>query len=161
MEIRKKQNNQTQVEEVYIPPQDKEPEEDLSYLSESDRQLKELHEKLVEAFGENAPMLSQIEAWKTRWGNIQVSKVGADRKEYYIWRTLLRFEYKEMQKGKAAEDDDAFNEMIVEKCLLYPFYDFQFKNKSDAGIITTLGQQISYRSGFVSPQEALSLIYIQ
>lgn len=160
MEIRKKQAQVIEPEEIYVPQQATE-EEDFSYLSESDRQLKELHDKLTEAYGDAAPMLSQIEAWKSRWGNIQVSKVGADRKEYYIWRTLLRYEYKEMQKGKAAEDDDAFNEMIVEKCILYPFYDFQFKTKSDAGIISTLGQQISYRSGFVSPQEALSLIYIQ
>lgn len=157
MEVRKKDK----AEEVYIPPQATEEEYNHEqYLSESDKVIMEVHEKLKEAYGDQAPMLSQLEAWKNRWGNIHVSKVGTDRKEYYVWRTLQRFEYKEMSKGEAIDDPNSFNEMIVEKCILYPLYDFTFRTKSDAGVITTLGQQISYRSGFVSPQEALSLVYI-
>ena len=57
-------------------------------------------------------------------------------------------------------DPEAFNEMIVEKCLLYPDYNFTFRNQSHAGTITALGAQMSYKSGFVSDQEALNLIYI-
>jgi len=161
MEVRNNKKK-AQAEEVYIPPQAT--EEDFQQyepqISPEDQKLMEIHGSLVEVYGDQAPMLSQLEAWKKRWGQIHVSKIGADRKEYYIWRTLLRFEYKEMTKGGAHEDSDSFNEMLVEKCALYPLYDFTFKNKSDAGVITTLGQQIAYKSGFVSPQEALSLIYI-
>lgn len=163
MEVHKK-NKQVEatVEEVYIPPQANEEEEfnPDAYLSETEKQLQSVYNQLKESCGDEAPMLSQLESWKNRWGNIHVSKVGTDRKEYYVWRTLQRFEYKEMTKGGAHEDPDSFNEMIVEKCILFPLYDFSFRTKSDAGIITTLGQQIAYRSGFVSPQEALSLVFI-
>ena len=164
MEVRnnRKKSQAPVAEEVYIPPQATE-EEYQNFepeISPEDQKIMDIHKSLEEVYGDAAPILSQLEAWKKRWGNINISKIGADRKEYYIWRTLLRYEYKEMTKGGAHEDPDSFNEMLVEKCSLYPIYDFQFKTKSDAGVITTLGQQIAYKSGFVSPQEALSLIYI-
>lgn len=156
MKITKQQTNQDVVEDqhadIYIPEEVQE--------TESDQKLIELHKVLVESYGDEAPLLSQLEAWKSKWSNINVSKIGADRKETYVWRTLLRFEYKKMNVGEAAENPESFNEMIVEQCLLFPTYDYTFRQQSDAGIITTLGQQISYRSGFVSPQEALSLVYI-
>ena len=162
MEVRNNKRKKEVVEEVYVPVQatEEEVQQFEPQLTVADQKLKEIHDSLKESHGEEAPMLSQLEAWKKRWGHINVSKIGADRKEYYIWRTLQRFEYKEMTKGGAHEDPDSFNEMLVEKCTLFPNYDFNFKNKSDAGVITTLGQQIAYKSGFVSPQEALSLIYI-
>lgn len=151
----------TKVEDVYIPEQASEEEiEDTYSISEEEKALKELHDTLKKVYKDKAPMISQLEAWKSRYEQIHISKVGQDRENYYIWRTLKRFEYKEMLKGQAAEDPNAFNEMLVEKCVLYPTYDFSFRNQSDAGIINTLGQQISYKSGFVSQQEALALIYV-
>ena len=50
--------------------------------------------------------------------------------------------------------------MLVDKCLLYPQPSTSWSLTCDAGIITTLGKQIAYKSGFVSPQEALSLIKV-
>lgn len=162
MEVQKKPKPIDTAQDVFIPQQAS--DEDLynfePQLSEEDQALVNLHEELVKAYGDSAPMLSQLEGWKKRWGSISVSKVNADRKEFYVWRTLRRFEYKDMAKGGAMDDADTSNEMIVEKCLLYPAYDFTFRQQTDAGVITTLGTQISYKSGFVSPQEALSLIFI-
>lgn len=148
---------------VYIPPQATE-EEVYQYeepeITPDQAKLIELHKMLKEHYKDEAPMISQIEAWKQRWGHINVSKVGSDRPEYYVWRTLQRYEYKEMSKGTSIDMNEAFNEMLVEKCILFPNYEFNFRTKSDAGVITTLGNQIAYKSGFVSPQEALSLIYV-
>ena len=135
-------------------------EEDLSYLSESDKKLMSLHKSLLEVYGENvAPTLSQLEGWKKRHDNIYVSNVSNNNKEIYVWRVLRRYEYKELKEGDI-RDPESFNEMIVEKCLLFPTYSFTFRNSSVAGVITTLGAQMSYKSGFVSEQEALNLIYI-
>lgn len=163
MEVRKKK--QLVEEPVYVPPQATEEEmyqysEQQDYMSEEDKKLAEIYKELVKVYGDDAPMISTLEAWKKKWDHIHVSRIGADRKEYYIWRTLRRYEYKEMAKGGAMEDQDSANELLVEKCLLYPIYDFTFRQQSEAGVITTLGQQISYRSGFVSQQEALALVFI-
>lgn len=162
MEVRKKTRTRTQdtVEEVYISPQADESQYEEPPLSEEDKKLKDLYETLQKAYGDSAPLISALEAWKKRWGNIHISKVSNERNEYYIWRTLRRHEYKEINVGDALSDSESTNELLVEKCLLFPDYNFAFRNQTDAGIITTLGQQISYKSGFVSPQEALSLIYI-
>lgn len=160
MEARKKvvAPQETPKEDIYIPPQAT--EED--FLDEVDQKLKDLYDSLKEIYGEEAPLISQLEAWKQRWGSLNVSKVGQDRDTLYVWRTLQRLEYKKFKEtgSKKLEDEDAYNEMLVEQCLLYPKYDFIFRQKSDAGVITTLGTQIAYKSGFVSPQEALALIYV-
>lgn len=160
MEVRKKPRTKQQTEEVYIPPQAT--EEDISepVLSPEDKKLQDLYNTLKDAYGDSAPLVSSLEAWKKRWGNIHISKVSSERNEYYIWRTLRRYEYKEINVGNALDDPESTNELLVEKCLLFPDYNFAFRNQTDAGIITTLGQQISYKSGFVTPQEALSLIFI-
>lgn len=160
MEIRRQKINN-----AYVPEQAS--EEDLEQFdnvqyepTEEEKKLIDLHEELKSVYGNECITLSQLEAFKNKYENIHISKVGSDSKNYYIWRTLRRYEYKEMMKGKVNEDMEALNEMVVEKCILFPLYDFQFRNQSDAGVITTLGQQIQYKSGFVSPQEALSLIYV-
>ena len=135
-------------------------EDEMDYLSESDKKLMTLHKSLIECYGEKkAPLLSQLEAWKQRHTNIYVSNTSNNSKDLYVWRVLRRYEYKAMKAGDIT-DPEAFNEMIVEKCLLYPDYNFTFRNQSHAGTITALGAQMSYKSGFVSDQEALNLIYI-
>lgn len=159
MEARKKQVVRTP-EDIPLQASEEEFDQYQPQLSPEAQALMALHEDLKSVYGDDTPMISQLEGWKNRWTNLNVSKIGQDRKEYYIWRTLRRYEYKEMMQGKATEDAEALNEMLVEKCLLYPTYDFNFRQTTDAGVISTLGQQISYKSGFVSQQEALSLIYV-
>lgn len=132
---------------------------DLDFLNESDKKLMVLHKSLTEIYGDSTPTLSQLEAWKKRHDNIYVSNVSNNNKDLFVWRVLKRYEYKELKEGDIV-DPESFNEMIVEKCLLFPNYDFSFRNQSNAGTITTLGAQMSYKSGFVSEQEALNLIYI-
>lgn len=154
MDVRKTSRAKQEQEDVKV----EQPQQE--YLSDTDKKLQLLHQQLVSSYGDNAPMISQLEAWKTKYNNIYVSQVGEERKEIFVWRTLQRREYKDMQIGAATDSQEAFNEMLVEKCILFPFYDYQFRSTSDAGIISTLGQQISYKSGFVSPEEALSLVFV-
>ena len=147
-----------QVEQIYIEPQELGDEFDGLEISEELQFIMNLHDILAE-FDEDAPMVSQLEGWKKKYGQIYVSKV-VDNKKFYVWRTLNRSEYKVISASKAFEDENIAQEIIIEKCMLYPQLTQAMKLKMDAGVITTLGKQISYQSGFISNQEALSLIKV-
>ena len=134
-------------------------DEDLEYMSEEDKKLINLQQTLANLYGTEAPTISQLEAWKKRHDNIYISHISNSSKDVYIWRILRRHEFKQMKEGQI-QDQESFNEMMVETCLLFPTYDFNFRQRSAAGTITTLGSQISYKSGFVGEQEALNLIFI-
>lgn len=127
---------------------------DLAYA-----QLAELHNILKEADPVNSPSLSTLETWKDYHGEVYVSTV-IDPNKYYIFRTLKRFEYKKLRAQGTLTDSSAAYEIIVEQCLLYPQPTQEFRLKSNAGLIETLGKQINYQSGFVSDQEALSFIRV-
>lgn len=159
MESRVKKDN------VYIPPQATTnydeieiPDEDI--LSKEDRELMDLHEILFEVDPKNCPMISQLEAWKGYHKSLYVSKISNESNEYYVWRTLKRNEFKQLSANGTFSDEEKANEILVEKCVLYPQVTQAWRLTSDAGVITTLGKQIAYKSGFVSPQEALSLIKV-
>lgn len=144
-------------EAVYIPPQAIEEEYQEDYV---DKDLLDLHKLLTEVDPEGAPILSVLEAWKAKHKSLYVSKISNDSIPYYVFTTIKRHEFKKLQSQGVFEDDEKGNEVLVEKCLLYPTPTTQWRFTSDAGIITTLGKQIAYKSGFVTPQEALSLIKI-
>ena len=151
-------------EKVYIPPQATE-EDTVQYeqkpeISPEYQSLLDLHELLTEVDPENVPLISQLEAWKFKHKGLYISKISNEDSKYYLWRTLKRQEFKQLSQGSAFDTEESANEMLVEKCLLYPSCDTLFRLLSDAGVITTLGKQISYKSGFVTPQEALALIKV-
>lgn len=154
MKIKDKSNDQ----DVYIPPQ---ATEEFAYEEpQIDKDLVDLYNLLHELDPENAPLLSVIESWKSRHKSIYVSKISNDSNQYYVFTTIKRHDFKKLQEQGVFENDEKANEVLVEKCLLYPHPTMNWRLTSDAGIITTLGKQIAYKSGFVTQQEALSLIKI-
>ena len=153
MKIRSAQEEQP----VYIPPQAEEAEEVQQYI---DKDLLDLHELLCEVDKENAPLLSVLEAWKARHKTLYVSKIFSDSNNYFVFTTIKRHDFKKLQDQGVFENEEKGNEVLVEKCLLFPHPTTKWRLTSDAGIITTVGKQIAYKSGFVPQQEALSLIKI-
>lgn len=159
MSIRIRDKGNDEPEQIYIPPMEEETSfEDM--LTPEQKELQDLHDMIEEVDPTGAPLVSVLEAWKFRHKTIFVSKVSSESKQYFIFTTIKRAEFKSLQETGVFENEEKGNEILVEKCLLYPLPDARFRLTSDAGVITTLGKQIAYKSGFVSPQEALSLIKI-
>ena len=146
--------------DVYIPPQATEEEYPVYEEPQIDKDLLDLHSLLSEIYGENAPLLSVLEAWKDKHKSLFVSKVSSSSEDYYVFTTIKRSDFKKLQDQGVFENEEKGHEVLVEKCLLYPIPNQVWRLTSDAGIISTLGKQIAYKSGFVSQQEALSLIKI-
>lgn len=145
---------------VYIPPQATEEDIYMEEVPKTDKGLMDLHELLTEVDPDNAPMLSVLEAWKYKHKVLYVSKISADSSEFYVFTSIKRADFKKLQEQGVFENEEKGFEVLVEKCLLYPQPTSAWRLTSAAGVISTLGRQISYKSGFVSPQEALSLIKI-
>lgn len=152
-------------EEVYVPPQAS--PEDLiefeDYVPEIDprtKRLIDLHEAIAEVDPTDAPLLSVLEAWEARHKVLYVSKISQDSEQFYVFTTIKRNDFKKLQETGVFDNEEKGNEVLVEKCLLYPKASTSWRLTSDAGIISTLGKQIAYKSGFVSAQEALALIKI-
>lgn len=154
MKIRDK----NQDKEVYIPPQAVEEYE--QEVPQIDKDLMDLHALLSEIDPNGAPLLSVLEAWKHKHKSLYVSKISNDSPNFYVFTTIKRAEFKKLNEQGVFENKEKGNEVLVEKCLLYPQPTTGWRLTSDAGIISTLGEQIAYKSGFVSQQEALSLIKI-
>lgn len=151
--------DKSQDKDVYIPPQTIE-EEYEPEVPQIDKDLVDLHNLLKEVDPEDAPLLSVLEAWKYKHRSLYVSKISNDSPEFYVFTTIKRSDFKKLQEQGIFENKEKGNEVLVEKCLLYPQPTTGWRLTSDAGIISTLGEQIAYKSGFVSQQEALSLIKI-
>ena len=134
-------------------------EEELE-LSKEQQELIDLHEYLFSVDPEGAPAVSVLEAWKYKHKSLFVSKISSDSEQPYVFTTLKRKDFKLLQGQGVFENEEKGNEVLVEYCLLYPAPSQSWRLISDAGIITTLGKQIAYKSGFVPQQEALSLIKI-
>ena len=72
--------------DVYIPPQATEEEEYPVYEEpQIDKDLLDLHSLLSEIYGENAPLLSVLEAWKDKHKSLFVSKVSSSSEDYYVY----------------------------------------------------------------------------
>lgn len=142
----------------FIAPQPQEENQQHNFAAPDMEELKELFD-FLRSFDEESPMMSQLEGWKIRYGKIYVSKVVDDSK-YYVWRTLSRGEYKKLAATGSFDVELTAQEIIVEKCLLYPRPNDIWRFESDAGVIATLGKQIFHQTGFISQQDALSFIRI-
>lgn len=108
--------------------------------------------------------LDLLRNWKSLYGKLYASKI-TDDSVIYIWRPLLRLEYKQMvgDTGKNNgtvnwEDDYLRQNEILKKCLLFPKPTDQWLRNIRAGISKTLEQQISFQSGFISEEIAIRSI---
>lgn len=140
------------------------PEEQVSDLEQSKEDqeyqyLLDMHDILAEQDPLNAPKLSVLEAWKLQHKHIYISRV-VDPDTYYVWRVLKRGEYKKLSHNEAFANPSSANEILVETCLLYPIPDQAWRIMSPAGVIESLGKQISFQSGFVPDNELIGLIRV-
>nr|DAI15743.1 MAG TPA: hypothetical protein [Caudoviricetes sp.] len=108
---------------------------------------------------EDAPTVYDIEGWKDEYGIIQVSTI-LNEDDIYLWRILRRQEYKSLLKSGTLNEQARAEEAIVRRCLLCPKPNEKFMYNSPAGVISTLKEQIMYKSGFVPDAVALSQIKV-
>lgn len=138
-----------------IPDEDIEPEYDQEYQF-----ILNTHKRLYDIDPENAPPISVLESWKDFHKNIYISTV-VDPNQYYLWRVMTRQEYKKLNTNNSFSNPMSANEIIVETCLLYPNPQTpEWRLKSPAGIIESLGKQIAYQSGFVPDSQLISMILV-
>jgi len=107
----------------------------------------------------SAPSQEQIEQWKVTFGEMYVS--GFSETELYIWRTLRRKDWIELQalaaNPEAKVDDFKFQEMLCDRCLLWKSVEGSWM-EGKAGTPVTLHEQILQNSNFMSSQAASMLV---
>lgn len=91
------------------------------------------------------PLESEILAWKKQFGRIYSTELDGD---IYIWRTINRFEYKEVMSAPNT-NELMREEMICEVCVLFPYdYSYESMVNEPGGIPSMLSEQIMQKSGF-------------
>lgn len=95
------------------------------------------------------PTKSQLDSWKKQWegADIFVTEI---QEQYFIFRTLNRFEYKQIV---ALPNVDALQreEIICETVTLFPYtYKWDSMAKDKAGVPSTLSQIVMEKSGFTN-----------
>lgn len=95
------------------------------------------------------PTKSQLDSWKKQWEgyDIYVTEI---QEQYFIFRTLNRFEYKQIV---ALPNVDALQreEIICETVTLFPYsYKWDVMAKDKAGLPSTFSQIIMEKSGFTN-----------
>lgn len=133
--------------------QDRGPEVSTEQMS-TDQKLNILAE-MVSKF-DKAPDIADLYGWKERHGKIFVATIHGD--EIFIFRTIKRNEYKEMAANGLLEKPISTQDAVIRKTLLWPKPDAIFMSTSDAGVIDTIFECVMYSSGFVSKQQALSMV---
>lgn len=107
---------------------------------------------------EGGPNAGQIMTWKEKYGDVFVSSFTPD--DHIVWRTMNRFEYrnhvKQMeqmaQTGQVttAEAGLINEEAMCQICVLYPSITPEFLATCEAGVPSSLANDILEASGFVA-----------
>lgn len=127
--------------------------------AELDRQasLKDLLSKYP-----GAPSVSQIDEWKGVHGEVFMSAMSET--ELFIFRSLRRFEYRQMQEQASQPqvngqvvDQSKYEEMLCDICVLWRSENNSW-NQTKAGTLATLSEQIQQNSNFYSPAAASMLV---
>lgn len=125
-------------------------QEEIPALSSDPQKRLEEVAALIKKYDANAPNLQQLAAWKQNFGSVFVVEI---YDVIYCYRYIRRQEWIKLLTS-LAEDvrEDQVEDMIVEKCLLYPNYTPVQKASLPAGAIPTLAAQIRTCSLFIEPQ---------
>jgi hypothetical protein len=92
------------------------------------------------------PSLDQVEAWRSQYKDVYFTEF--DDMEVFIWRPLIRKEYKDVMKIQNA-DNHYKEERICERVVLWPQnYGFMAMTQGKAGIPTLIAEQVLEKSGF-------------
>lgn len=91
------------------------------------------------------PTEGVIDMWKERYGQIFMTEI--DDEEIYIWRVLTRAELKTMME--IGDDDPLYKEEVIcQKCVLWPTNYAEDTMNGKAGTPSTLADHIFQKSGF-------------
>ena len=117
-----------------------------------DKEMVQLLDKLP-----NRPGQEQIDGWKAVYGDVFVS--GFSEEELYVWRSLTRKEYINLQ---TTGQETGMNQFQMEEatcgvCVLWPENIEECLQKK-AGTAGSLHEQILQNSNFFSPQAASILV---
>lgn len=131
---------QEQVQQTFTPVQPQQEEAPRPKLGRPGKQ-----------FGQDGPIFaggpleSQVIAWKKQFGRIYSTEIDG---EVFIWRTINRFEYKELM-SVANTNELMREEMICETCVLFPYdYTYEAMVNGAGGVPSLLAEQIMQKSGF-------------
>jgi len=133
------------------------PQEEFQPQDENPKETKpEGQDIVMKAFDEkkNKPAQSQIDAWKQQFG--EVFLIAFDEDEMYVWRPINRLEYKQMIQS--VQNEAAFQEAMVQKCVLWPNIGPEWLAGGKAGTIPTLHAVILEGSNFLEPAMAVTLV---
>lgn len=109
------------------------------------------------------PTKAQVDIWKGKFGDVYVTSVGPER--HYVWRTLTRFEYRNLVKnleqsiasGQVTQAEANMNneEAISEICVIYPPVTRAQLAGEMAGVASIISQECMESSGFVASEVRL------
>ena len=93
------------------------------------------------------PSMTEFMSWQKQYPDMYVVDDLPDG-NIYIYRTITRYEYKVLQ---ALPNTDPLQreELIIDKCLLFPYISYEDMAGTMAGVISVLAQHILTSSGFV------------
>jgi hypothetical protein len=134
-------------------------EEELELDEVEEVEEDEIDEDLIGPDGKEllfrgGPTLDKIEEWKSQYGEIYLTEF---EEEIFIWRALIRKEYKEVMKVET-KDNFYKEERICERVVIYPSgYNFMAMTKGKAGIPTLIAELVMEKSGFQAKTGAMRL----
>lgn len=150
MDRNRTSDDQQPTEETFAPlgeqpTQDESPEEEA-----------EGPDIVLKAFDDKSgkPDQTEIDAWKQQFG--EVFLIAFDEDDMYVWRPINRLEYKQMIQS--VQSEAAFQEAIVQKCVLWPIIGPEWLSAGKAGTIPTLHAVIMEGSNFLEPAMAVTLV---
>jgi hypothetical protein len=117
--------------------------------------MKWVSEKLREV-NPNSPGPSELMNWKQMHGNVFVLQLAED---VYIYRYIKRQEWSQMMANPAVQKmrTEQIEDMIVEKCLLFPKLSPERKAFLPAGAVGMLAEQIRLQSQFLDPMQVANI----
>lgn len=101
----------------------------------------------------------QVEAWKKSFGN-KIFCTQFDEDDFVIYRYIARPEHKQLLKSLGKNiTEELYNEMLFNKCVLYPAVDETLLATIPAGVIPTVATQIRIASRFIPDGIAMDMIF--
>lgn len=119
-------------------------------------EMTEKEELLAYVMDKTGLTMDVINQWKKQHGKNNVHVLPLDDESIYIFRSILRLEYRSLTariKALEKENDEQKNELyaesLVQQCMLYPKVTADFTTACPAGLIGTLREAIEIKSAFV------------
>lgn len=115
---------------------------------------------LDEIFEQGLVKKEDVERWKEMYSN-KIFLSYFDKDEYYFYRYISLPEWKSIMttyQGIKTKTESLFDELLVEKCLLYPAFTPELKALVPGGTFSTLSKQIQFSSNFLPDDVTIRMI---